>query len=510
MPRDDAKSQMLKAQMGSFKSGKAGGRGQQSTRSKSPAPSRGLTAGLRSKAPKASSAAGLGSGNNWVDGGLGDGTLMVPFLLFFCPIFAQVLAYLTSENAKVNPTAGLGGLFAHCSEVGVQACAGETFEMALSVKPTAEAARFLLFFMATALALDVGLPGKIEYGPETLTGHVPEYRNNALLHCGVFTALFWAGSHFGWYSLGVFFDVFPGSIACLNIFGMALALFLYWKGLHAPSTKDCGSSGSFLKDFTWGTELYPRVFGVDIKRFVNCRFSMTYWMLAGLSFTMKSYELHGKVDWGLLLGAVSQFLYLVKFFEWEIGYMRSIDIIVDRAGWEIQWGCLVWVPSVYTLHSRFLVLHPSELSQGMAMLIAGIGFTGVLLNWWADKQRQTFRENGGKGLIWGKPPVFVEAQYTILNKDGSTTTRTSLLLASGFWGVARHFHYFFELTAAWSWCFLANPSHNGSLPLFYAFFLTILLAERAKRDERKCRNKYGKFYDEYSKKVPYLIVPGVY
>ena len=31
-----------------------------------------------------------------------------------------------------------------------------------------------------------------------------------------------------------------------------------------------------------------------------------------------------------------------------MGYMRSIDIIVDRAGWEIQWGCLVWVPAVYT------------------------------------------------------------------------------------------------------------------------------------------------------------------
>ena len=50
----------------------------------------------------------------------------------------------------------------------------------------------------------------------------------------------------------------------------------------------------------------------------------------------------------------------------------------------------------------------------------------------------------------------------------------------------------------------------GCLPLFYCIFLTILLAERAKRDERKCQNKYGKYYDEYSKKVPYLIVPGIY
>ena len=42
----------------------------------------------------------------------------------------------------------------------------------------------------------------------------------------------------------------------------------------------------------------------------------------------------------IVLCALSQYLYLVKFFVWEIGYMRSIDIIVDRAGFEIQWGCL--------------------------------------------------------------------------------------------------------------------------------------------------------------------------
>jgi 7-dehydrocholesterol reductase len=39
------------------------------------------------------------------------------------------------------------------------------------------------------------------------------------------------------------------------------------------------------------------------------------------------------VDYGLLLSALSTYLYLCKFFVWEIGYLRSIDIIVDRAGW---------------------------------------------------------------------------------------------------------------------------------------------------------------------------------
>ena len=46
---------------------------------------------------------------------------------------------------------------------------------------------------------------------------------------------------------------------------------------------------------------------------------------------------------------------------WEIGYMRSIDIIVDRAGFEIQWGCLVWVPSLYVLILRILRTRRNEL-----------------------------------------------------------------------------------------------------------------------------------------------------
>ena len=89
---------------------------------------------------------------------------------------------------------------------------------------------------------------------------------------------------------------------------------------------------------------------------------MTFWQLAGACYTYRSYTTHGKLDPGLFLAAVSQYVYLVKFFVWEIGYMRSIDIIVDRAGFYETWGCIVWVPTVYTLHSRTCVTSPSQLS----------------------------------------------------------------------------------------------------------------------------------------------------
>lgn len=457
-------------------------------------------------------------GTNFVEAGIEANPYFFA-LIVAAPFLSLLLAYLTSEEMAASypdlATRPFSGMLAGCLD-DPRGCASSVISAGLSVTPTRDAAAFVLSFMGVALVLERILPGKVECGPETLTGHVPKYVDNAVLHCVTYTFLFWAGSNLGpfgldLYDFGVIYDTFPGSVAFLNIFGIVFCVFLTVKGLYFPSTEDSGSSGSLVKDYLWGTELYPRIFGLDLKRFVNCRFSMTYWQLAGLSFCYRSYTLHGSLDWGLFFSALSQYLYLFKFFLWEMGYMRSIDIIVDRAGFEIQWGCLVWVPAVYTLHSRFLVQYPSGYSVPVAAGLFVLSLTGVALNYLADRERDVFRATGGEALVWGKKPQFIRATYEIVDRrTGEKTEKTSLLLASGFWGVARHFQYFFELTAAWSWCLLANPFENGVIPLFYAAFLTYLLIDRAERDSKKCHLKYGKYYEEYCKLVPYKILPGVY
>ena len=439
-------------------------------------------------------------------------------LIIAAPFLSLLLGYLTSpEMAADHPGMATAPLTMAKTCLSNLPVCGRTVLMAgLSVTPTTEGIQFILGFMLVALILEQLLPGEIQTGPETLTGHLPKYVDNAIMHCIASSAIFWAGSNLGpltdpFYDFGIIYDTFTGSIAFLNIFGLIFCVFLTWKGLNHPSTDDCGSSGSLVKDYLWGTELYPRIGSLDLKRFINCRFSMTFWQLAGLSFAYRSYTLHGEMDWGLVLAATSQYLYLLKFFVWEIGYMRSIDIIVDRAGFEIQWGCLVWVPAVYTLHTRFLVQNPSGLGLPVASALFVLSLAGVLLNFLADRERDVFRAQNGKCLVWGKPPRYIVAEYEIIDrKTGKTATKKSLLLASGFWGIARHFQYTFELTAAWSWCLLANPLQNGVLPLFYAAFLTYLLIDRAERDSHKCHLKYGSYYEEYCKLVPWKILPGVH
>jgi 7-dehydrocholesterol reductase len=79
---------------------------------------------------------------------------------------------------------------------------------------------------------------------------------------------------------------------------------------------------------------------------------------------------------------------------------------------------------------------------------------------------------------------------------------------SGWWGVARHFHYVPEILGAVCWTLPALFTHF--LPWFYVVFLTLLLLDRIYRDDTRCRAKYGKFWDAYCEKVPYSLIPFVF
>jgi len=45
---------------------------------------------------------------------------------------------------------------------------------------------------------------------------------------------------------------------------------------------------------------------------------------------------------------------------------------------------------------------------------------------------------------------------------------------------------------------------------FYVVYFGVLLVHRERRDDEKCRKKYGKDWEKYCKRVPSRILPGVY
>lgn len=108
-------------------------------------------------------------------------------------------------------------------------------------------------------------------------------------------------------------------------------------------------------------EFHPTFLNVDIKQFTNCRFSMMAWNLLVLNFGWQSYNVNGW-NWGVFINVLLISLYLGKFFYWETGYFNTLDITLDRAGFYICWGVLVWVPAVYTSSTFFMLLYPPSVS----------------------------------------------------------------------------------------------------------------------------------------------------
>jgi 7-dehydrocholesterol reductase len=369
---------------------------------------------------------------------------------------------------------------------------------------------FLLSFMIYELLIMKIVPGNEFVATMTSTGHRPIYKANGLAcyFITLFTVIIMQVCNV--YNFARVYDKFGNILSSLNVFAWVFCLMLLIKGHFVPSSTDHGTTGNIIIDFYWGMELYPRIFGWDVKQFTNCRFGLMFWAVALLCFGFKNIELnHGTLQIGLAISIGLQLIYLTKFYYWEMGYMCSMDIQHDRAGYYICWGCLVWVPGIYTSAAFYLTTSCPQLSHISAFIISFLGFICIVINYDSDNQRYVFRQTNGQCTIWGSaypPPRYIEAKYRTTADDNQL--KTSLLLVDGYWKISRHFHYVPEILASFFWS--VSALDTGLIgPYFYVIYLTILLLDRAYRDDDRCRKKYGKYWLEYCRDVPYKVIPGI-
>lgn len=430
---------------------------------------------------------------SWGTGGLfGNRVLGSLFLLTATPIFL-----LTFWHTCFYLDGSFSALLAQMIELGPR--------FGYEIWPTpldTDCWKVIFAYMAFELFLMRAVPGKEFRATATPSGHVPIYKANGVQCYVISIATLFALAYYDIFNPAWVYDNLGKLLSSMNLFAIIFCFFLTLKGLYMPSTKDSGTNGNVIIDYFWGTELYPRILGWDVKQFTNCRFGMMFWQLGIICYAFKQYDAFGYVSSSMVISVLLQTVYIAKFFWWETGYFCSMDIQHDRAGYYICWGCMCWVPSMYTMHTYFLTMHPFLLSLPTTVFIIALGIFSVWANYDADRQRQEFRASGGRMKIWGKPAQFIEAKYT--TKDGEL--RTSLLLASGWWGVARHFHYVPEIMASVFWCVPAQISYP--LPYFYPLYLTLLLADRAWRDDKRCADKYKSSWTDYCRLVPFKIIPG--
>ena len=254
-------------------------------------------------------------------------SFLASLLVFLCPVFAMFFVYIIVE---LN-----GDVYSFYTYVQANGLAAVFQQAVLDHIMGSRKAWTIIFSLAAfELALMKLLPGRMIKGPITPNGNVPVYKANGLLAFCVSLFLYILLAYLKVFSPSDIYDNYLDIIGALNILSLVFVFILYIKGRFAPSSSDNSVSGIFLFDFFWGTELYPRIFGWDIKMFTNCRFGLMAWSLLLVTYTWKQYEMYGWVD-SMLVSVGIQLVYLAKFYHWEMGYMKSLDIMHDRAGFYI-------------------------------------------------------------------------------------------------------------------------------------------------------------------------------
>ncbi|KAL5702334.1 Delta(14)-sterol reductase [Ranunculus cassubicifolius] len=275
-------------------------------------------------------------------------------------------------------------------------------------------------------------------------------------------------------------------------FSILVTLALYVSGRQSRSR---GSSlkphvsGNIVHDWWFGIQLNPHFFGLDLKYFF-IRAGMMGWLVINLSVLAKSIQ-NGSIGLSMILYQSFCAFYILDYFYYEEYMTSTWDIIAERLGFMLVFGDLVWIPFTFSIQGWWLLNNKVELTKPAAFANCLVFLIGYRVFRGANKQKHDFKKNP-KAPIWGLPPKIIGGK----------------LLASGYWGVARHCNYLGDLLLALSFslpCGISSP-----VPYFYPVYLLILLIWRERRDEARCAEKYKEIWGEYCKLVPWRILPYVY
>jgi protein-S-isoprenylcysteine O-methyltransferase Ste14 len=359
--------------------------------------------------------------------------------------------------------------------------------------PTTSSLVLFLAWFLLQVVLQIAAPGKIGQGLPLADGSRLSYMLNGWFSFWFSLAAAVLLCFTGPVSPTILYDQFGPLLTTVNLFTFAFSLWLYWLGKKSPQRER--TTGNSAYDYFMGTALNPRVRELDLKFFCETRPGLILWILINLSMAAKQLQLHGKVTTPMILVTAFQFLYVADCFFNEEALLTTWDIKHENFGWMLCWGDLVWVPFTYTIQALYLVNHTHELSFWATAGIVSLNIAGYWIFRASNIQKHRFRGDPGR-LMCGSKPTYIE------------TSRGTLLLTSGWWGISRHMNYFGDLLMGLAWCLPAGFEH--SLPYFYIVYFTILLVHRERRDHAMCLEKYQGDWERYCAKVRWRIVPGVY
>ncbi len=352
-----------------------------------------------------------------------------------------------------------------------------------------------LGWFAVQAALQIWAPGPWVEGTPLADGSKLKYRMNGWFTWWFSWAVMVGGCFAGFWKPTILADNFGSLMMVVNIFSFVLSGYLYWVGKKRPHPAGEMVSGNIFYDYFMGNSLNPREGNFDWKLFCEARPGLILWVAINLSCAAKQYALHGTLTAPMIIVCCFHFFYIADYYFHEEAILTTWDIKHENFGWMLCWGDLLWVPFTYTIQAYYLMNHMNSLPGWALAMIVVLNVIGYSIFRGTNIQKHKFRRDPSTP-VWGKPAEFIK------------TAKGSLLLTSGWWGIARHINYFGDLTMGLAWCLVTG--FDNILPYFYIIYFTILLVHRERRDNEMCASKYGADWEAYSKKVRWRIVPGLY
>ncbi len=275
-----------------------------------------------------------------------------------------------------------------------------------------------------------------------------------------------------------------------NAFALIWSLVLFFTGRRKQGEGKRKGIKGILHDFWFGPELNPTWWGIDLKMF-------TYQpSLIGLSFINWSFLFMQLQELGTILPQMWMYqsfwwFYLFTHYILEEFMLSTWDVMAENFGFMLVWGDLVYVPFFYSICGWFIINQTDSYWTFMIPIVCILYFVSMWIFRGSNIQKFKFKRNPNT-KIWFKPAKALEGK----------------ILISGFWGIGRKLNYTGEILVYF--CIFLTTGVISPIPVILPASLLILLTHRAWRDEKRCKKKYGKIWEEYGEIAKFKMIPKIY
>lgn len=391
-------------------------------------------------------------------------------------------------------------------------------DMKHACSPTWSAFAVYLGFCLIQVIFAALLPGAIVKGLPVPTENNRQYTYNcnALASWYITLAAIPILHLTGLFPITILVDQF-GSILCVAVIcSDILAVVIH---IHAIRTgQTCRTTDSTIYDFFMGVWLNPRisVFGreVDLKLLSEARLSWLLLFLLSISAAIEQYEQFQTITWPMIFILTAQLLYVNACMKGEECIVVTWDIFYEKWGWMLIYWNLAGVPFVYTFHAHYILVNSIRMNDPLigtsnTLLVIMFILLAIVYYIWdsslAQKIHFRMRE---RGTFIGRNG-FPQMPWSELKKPEFLKTKVGdSLLIDGWWKYCRKPPYTTDICMSILWA-LSCHQWSGLLPYFYPMFFICMILHRYTRDVAKCKAKYGKDWDTYCQRVPYVFIPGI-